>query len=98
LPVVEQVQHSMLDFLRDLPATPSPTSDYGVPYETLKAYLITTSNHDKSTPAFLSAVLMKYWRGARSASDNTRALALRQFDFYAASLRESNPYSSQSEA
>ena len=44
-----QTQSAIHDNLRDLPATPGP--EYAPTYDALKAYLITTSHHDKSTEA-----------------------------------------------
>ena len=50
----------------------------------MKAYLITTSNPDKSTPEFLTPVLMQYWLNGRVPdTKEQRQLAQQQFDFYA---------------
>ena len=48
-------QQALLAHLQRLPARPAATDNYGFTYDTLKAYLITTSNHDKSTKTFLAA-------------------------------------------
>ena len=45
-----QAQVQLVEFLRELPPTPGP--DYRTTYEALKAYLITTSHHEKSTQRF----------------------------------------------
>ena len=58
-----QTQNVIVDCLRSLPATPGP--EYGPTYDSLKAYLITTSNHDKSTRAFLAPVLLNRWSANR---------------------------------
>ena len=78
-----------------LPATPAPTDDYGAAYDTLKAYLITTAHHDKSTRLFLSPVLVKHWLIARNVDPDRLQLARRQFDFYSEDLKTSNPFSSE---
>ena len=57
-----QTQAALLQTLSGLPGAPGPNDQYGPAYDTLKAYLITTSNHDKSTRLFLSPVLMKAWQ------------------------------------
>ena len=59
-----QTQGNILQSLRGLPATPGP--EYGPTYDALKAYLITTSHHDKSTQLFLTPVLMKWWTNGRT--------------------------------
>jgi len=86
-----QIQASILDTLRRLPATPGPNDEYVSNYDTLKAYLITTSNPEKSTPEFLSPVLEKYRIKGQSPDINAQALARAQFDFYADELKVQNP-------
>ncbi len=44
-----QAQANLVQTLSALPGAPGPNDQYGPAYDTLKAYLITTSNHDKST-------------------------------------------------
>src|SRR5206468_8317795 len=67
-------------------------------YDALKAYLITTSHHDKSTAPFLSPVLTTWWSGNRAPDADRLALAQKQFDFYATELKEDNPFSSQNDS
>lgn len=87
-------QANLVSALNAVPAAPQPGSDYTAAYNPLKAYLITTSNADKSTVDFLSPVLMQYWENGRTPeSDEQVLLARRQFDFYAAELAHGNPYS-----
>jgi type VI secretion system protein ImpL len=88
-----QIQASIIDVLRRLPATPGPNDEYGSNYDALKAYLITTSNADKSTPEFLSPVLQRYLAGSQTLDANVVAVARAQFDFYATELKIQNPYS-----
>jgi type VI secretion system protein ImpL len=91
-----QTQANVLQFLRALPPTPGP--DYGPTYDALKAYLITTSNPDKSTVAFLPPVLVKFWENGRSVDAERAQLAQRQFEFYADELKRGNPYSSENDS
>ncbi len=91
-------QVKLMDVLQRLPAAPMPTDEYSPVYDTLKAYLITTSNHDKSTKLFLAPVLMKYWSEGRNPEADRLALVRKQFDFYAEDLVLSNPFSSQNDA
>lgn len=89
-------QSALLARLSALPATPQPTDEYGPVYDTLKAYLITTSNPDKSTREFLTPVLMRAW--APTTAEETRDdLAQKQFGFYAEELPRGNPYSSSND-
>jgi type VI secretion system protein ImpL len=91
-----QTQSGMLANLRGLPAAPGP--DYGPTYDALKAYLITTSFHDRSTTAFLTPVLMRWWTNGRGVDPDRQQLAQKQFDFYAGELQEENPYSKDSDS
>jgi type VI secretion system protein ImpL len=82
--------------LNALPATPAAGADYSAAYNPLKAYLITTSNPDKSTPDFLAPVLTQYWaNGLVPQSQDQQQLAQQQFQFYAAELLQNNPYTIQ---
>jgi type VI secretion system protein ImpL len=90
-----QTQSAILENLRGLPATPGP--EYSPTYDALKAYLITTSHHDKSTKLFLTPVLTKWWSGNRSPDADRLALAQKQFDFYATELKEDNPFSKEND-
>jgi type VI secretion system protein ImpL len=87
-----QTQDNIQRFLTTLPATPGP--EYGSTYNALKAYLITTSFHDKSTKAFLTPVLMNWWVNGQGVDNDRQALAQRQFDYYAEELQNANPFSS----
>jgi type VI secretion system protein ImpL len=91
-----QAQGGILQSLRTLPAAPGP--EYGPTYDALKAYLITTSYHDKSTKLFLTPVLMKWWTKGRTVDPDRAQLAQKQFDFYADQLKEENPYSKESDS
>ncbi len=83
-------QRAIVPFLDGLPPKPGP--EYSPTYDALKAYLITTSNHDKSTLQFLPPVLMKWWKNDRTVDDQRTQLAQKQFDFYAGELKDENPF------
>jgi type VI secretion system protein ImpL len=82
-----QTQAALVQTLNRLPAAPGPADEYDPAYSTLKAYLITTSNHDKSTPTFLAPVLLKKWADGRDVDADRMQLAQKQFEFYSEELR-----------
>ena len=81
-------QNNMVDLL----VRPPATQDRTYVYKALKAYLITTSNHEKSTIDFLPPVLAVHWLKGRPIDTNRSALADQQFSFYSEELRLKNPY------
>jgi type VI secretion system protein ImpL len=85
-------QAAMLASLRALPETPTPADDYGATYSLLKAYIITTTHPEKSTPDFLAPVLMTRWLAERGIDSARAPLARRQFETYANELRYANPF------
>ena len=87
-------QAALVDTLRKLPPKPGPDDQYKPTYDTLKAYLITTSNHEKSTREFLSPLLLDRWTAGRQIDSELTSLARRQFDFYSGELAIANPFSS----
>jgi len=93
-----QSQGAIVGSLRALPAQPGPSDSYDKPYTELKAYLITTSNSDKSTVEFLSPVLLSYWANAKDAGPDRTELARKQFNFYSTGLPNQNPFSEQNDA
>lgn len=94
-----QTQNSLANFLGSLPAAPAPpaTPGYDQAYDALKAYLITTSNHDKSTREFLSPVLLRTWSANAGVDPERLQLAQKQFDFYSDELKVNNPLTSQND-
>lgn len=94
-----QTQNNLAAFLIGLPAAPAPPSTpaYDQTYAALKAYLITTSNHDKSTREFLSPVLLKTWSANASVDPERLQLAQKQFDFYSDELKVENPFTGTSD-
>jgi type VI secretion system protein ImpL len=87
------VQGQMASFLRTRPANPVTPSDddYSSTYNTLKAYLMTTTRPEKSDTAFLSQFLLSKWQGP-SNSPEQNGLAQEQFTFYADEIRIDDPY------
>lgn len=81
-------------YLRQLPTSSadSAAGNYGEAYNALKAYLILTSNPERSSEEFLVPVLMEYWLEGREPGPEMAELARRQFGVYARELRYGNPY------
>lgn len=96
-------QGQMLTALQRSPAAPGPNDEYGPAYDTLKAYLLTTSEWKRSSDAglqsFLGSKLDSRWIGTREGEIGKERLDLAklQFDFYAADLHNGNPYSAIAE-
>jgi type VI secretion system protein ImpL len=91
--LLDSTQKNLISTLNALPATPGPGADYTAAYNPLKAYLITTTNPEKSTAEFLPPVLMQYWPAAPTLGADEQQLARAQMDFYADELRRASPYS-----
>lgn len=92
--LLTNTQTNMVATMNALPATAPPGADYGAAYSPLRAYLITTSNADKSTPEFMTPVLLQSWQGGMTLENaQQKQLAQQQFDFYATHLPRGNPYS-----
>ncbi len=87
-----QTQAGLVDWCKRLPAKPGANDDYQYTYDTLKAYLITTSEYKRSTRAFLSPVMMSRWLGNQQLDAERAGLARKQWDFYADDLKSANPY------
>ncbi len=92
------IQSDLLSTMRSWPPSPLSNDEYGYDYNTLKAYLETTSHHEKATLQYLPALLQERWTGNKTVDPQRLALARRQFDFYTSELVQSNPYSSVSDA
>ena len=94
-----QTQNNLAAFLSGLPGAPAPPSTpaYDQTYDALKAYLITTSNHDKSTREFLSPFLLKTWSANAGVDPERLQLAQKQFDFYSDELKVENPFTKQND-
>ncbi len=61
-------------------------------YDALKAYLISTSHPEKSTPQFLTPVLLQYWQEGKTVDPARTPPATSQFNFYSEELRRRTPW------
>ena len=91
--LLAQTQARMVEKLTQLPAAP-PGPEYKPSYDTLKAYLMTTSNANKTMeePGFLAPVLLERWREERNIDPGLGELAKNQFEFYSSELKAGNPF------
>ncbi len=94
--LLAQTQANIVTRLSALPVKAAPTDEYQASYKPLKAWLITTSNPDKSTIDFLPPVLQSEWMASRSIPPETQVLAQNQFDYYAGALAEKDAGESHS--
>ncbi|MBV9436171.1 MAG: hypothetical protein JOZ44_08965 [Acidobacteria bacterium] len=91
-------QASMVQKLSALPGRASTSDEFGAPYRTLKAYLITTSNPEKSSADFLAPALIEQWTNGQQIDADTVSLAQKQFEFYASELAAANPLPSSADS
>ncbi|HEY3836685.1 MAG TPA: ImcF-related family protein [Bryobacteraceae bacterium] len=93
-----QTKAGLLKVMQGVKAPAAETADYGYPYDTLKGYLLTTSEYkrssEKSLQEFLGNLLLMRWSENRenAIGKDRMDLAKRQFDYYARVLSEGNPY------
>jgi len=85
-------QAALVQSLAALPASPGPNDRYDPAFDTLKTYLLTTSDTARGDREFLTPALMRAWVGGRDIDPPRAQLAERQFDFYAGELAASNPF------
>lgn len=85
-------QGALESHMEKLPATPGATDDYRLSYDVLKGYLITTSHSDKVSEESPAPILMRKWTEARNVQDARKDIAWRHFEFYAADLKNGNPF------
>jgi len=93
--MLNPAQASFVAYMRGLPDAPATSSDFSsylAAYNPLKAYLITTSNPDKSQAKFLTPVFLQHWIGTRQVDADQQQLAQKQIDFYANELLRQPPY------
>jgi len=94
--LLNPAQTNLVRFMRSLPDAPAANSDFSSyisAYDPLEAYLITTSNPDKSQTKFLTPVLLQYWIGNRQIDADQQQLTQKQIDFYGGELLRQPPYS-----
>ncbi len=91
--LLASTQKHLVANLGALPANAPADSDYFAAYNSLRAYLITTSNPEKSTADFLPPVLLRFWLNGRPQESALQSeLAERQFAFYAEEIRHTEPF------
>ena len=94
-------QHAKKNLMADLQTfrgVPQPNADPGVAYDSLKAYLLTTSESQRNNGEFLQDFLMKDWKRDLGDLDQDHAdLAAQQFAFYSSELTLDNPFSKTSD-
>ena len=93
--LLNPTQANFVTYMRALPDAPATNGDfslYAAAYSPLKAYLITTSNPEKSAAKFLTPVFLQYWIGSRQVDGDQQQLAQKQADFYANELLRHPPY------
>ena len=81
-------QNNILAKLRAVQPPPAPDASYNATYRPLKAYLITTSNPDKSTVDFLAPVLSAEWADEKTPDTEVARLAQAQILYYAGILAQ----------
>ena len=74
---------SFADYFHHFPATPNPGDFYQRPFDSLRAYLMSTSEATRTEPGFLAGMFSAQWAANRAVSDETASLARAQFAFFA---------------
>lgn len=83
---------ALIAYLQGVRTDSAGASQYESVYRSLKAYLITTSHPQHSTPAFLPPELVAHWDGARSLDPERSALLGAQLDFFARVIPAGHPF------
>lgn len=78
--------------LSGLPAEPSQAAEYGRTYDALKAYLILTSDPERSSTAFLPGAVLAAWPEAGGLDDAGDELLMRQLTFFSDVIRDGAPF------
>src|SRR5258708_845186 len=84
--LLDSTQKALMTTLRQLPERAGQADPYLEPYEALKAYLIITDRHDKSTKEFLAPVLLNRWSAGKGLDQERSELARQQFEYYSEAL------------
>jgi type VI secretion system protein ImpL len=90
--LLNSTEASMVAALQQLPEKAAQADPYLEPYATLKAYLITTGLHDKSSKLFLAPVLLSRWSAGKGLDRERTELARQQFEYYSEALIAADPY------
>jgi type VI secretion system protein ImpL len=93
--------HAKSNLLPDLQTyrgVPQPSADFGTSYNSLKAYLLITSDSARNNGEFLQDFLMNDWkRGLGDLDQDHSDLAAQQFAFYSSELTVDNPFSNKAD-
>jgi type VI secretion system protein ImpL len=89
--LLASAQSRMVAVLRQTPATKT-SDDFQTMYSTLKAYLITTSNHEYASWNSFVPVLLENSPAFKNRDADSQYLVSRQFTFYAGILPAASPY------
>lgn len=95
--LLASTQRSMVAVLSQTPATRT-SDDFQKMYSTLKAYLITTSNHEHANWNSLVQVLLDYSPAFKNSDPESQNLVRRQFTFYAGILPAASPYGPENDS
>jgi len=87
----------LVGFLDGLEGEPGEGDDYGITYDALRAYLVTTRHPERSESAVLSPVLLRHWAFGDEVDEERRRLVRAQFDFFARELRVDHPLPREAE-
>jgi type VI secretion system protein ImpL len=93
----DHTRRNLLNDLRTYRGEPQSNADSGAAYDSLKAYLLTTSEYKRNSGTFLSDFLMKEWNKGLDDPGSRRDIIQQQFDFYSSELTFDNPYSKASD-
>jgi type VI secretion system protein ImpL len=88
----DDIHGSISGTLLRLPPSPDQQNSYNGTYDRMKAYRMITQGKCSADPAFLAPVLDGLWLGGRDVDPDRQALAVKQINFYAAELKQKNPY------
>jgi type VI secretion system protein ImpL len=95
-------QHTKKNLIADLQTyrgIPQPNADPGAAYDSLKAYLLITSESQRNNGEFLQDFLMKDWKRDLGDMDQDHIdLASQQFAFYSSELTLDNPFPKTNDA
>lgn len=99
--LLNDTRAQMIAILRKLPSctgggTATPQESGPQVFETLKAYLMITSNPEKATPEFLAPYLTNIWSGGEAEAER-QGLAKTQFAYFAKELHNQNTQQEQSD-
>jgi type VI secretion system protein ImpL len=91
----QHAKHNLMNDLQTYRGVPQPDADSGAAYDSLKTYLLTTSEYQRNSGLgeFLQNFLFKDWKRDLGEMDQDRSdLAAQQFAFYSSELSIDNPF------